>query len=37
MVCEGELAIDSQMAPEFAVPGKGRQREAAESVKSSAV
>lgn len=29
MVCGDELASDSQMAPEFAVPGNSRQRKAA--------
>lgn len=36
MVREDELAGDSQMAPEFAVPGNSRRRKATESAKSSA-
>lgn len=37
IVCEDELASDSQMAPEFTVPTNSSQGKAAESVKSSAV
>ena len=37
MAREDELAGDSQMAPEFAVPRNSRQRKAAESVRSAAV